>query len=105
MQTETAELDQLQNAFKEAVEAWITTIRQEEALASTEHSVADIDQWESAADLQQRAGKKVRPQSVFTRTHCGRSSSASRASTFAAARTPVVASGVDDVRAILAVLQ
>jgi L-arabinose isomerase len=60
MQTETAELDQLQNAFKEAVEAWITTIRQEEALASTEHSVADIDQWESAADLQQQAGEKVR---------------------------------------------
>lgn len=60
MQTETAELDQLQNAFKEAVEAWITTIRQEEALASTEHSVADIDQWESAADLQQQAGEKVK---------------------------------------------
>lgn len=59
MQTETAELDQLQNAFKDAVEAWITTIRQEEALASSEHSVADLDQWELAADLQQQAGEKV----------------------------------------------
>lgn len=60
MQTQTTELDQLQNAFKDAVEAWITTIRQEEALASSEHSVADLDQWELAADLQQQAGEKVK---------------------------------------------
>ena len=45
METEIAELDQLQTAYKEAVEAWITTIREEEALASTEHSVAEIDEW------------------------------------------------------------
>ena len=31
METEIAELDQLQKAYKEAVESWITTIREEEA--------------------------------------------------------------------------
>ena len=37
METATAELDQLQRAYKTAVEAWIVAIREEEALASTEH--------------------------------------------------------------------
>jgi hypothetical protein len=42
------DLDQLQNAYKSAVEAWIAAIRQEEALASVDHSVADVDRWEQA---------------------------------------------------------
>jgi len=59
MPTETAELDQLQKDFKDAVEAWIVAIREEEALASTEHSVAEIDQWEAAAGRQKQAGEAV----------------------------------------------
>jgi len=42
------ELDQKQAAYKAAVEEWIAAIREEEALASGEHSVADIDRWEEA---------------------------------------------------------
>lgn len=42
------ELDQLQAAYREAVEEWISKIRQEEALASTPHSIAEIDRWERA---------------------------------------------------------
>jgi hypothetical protein len=39
----------LQSAYKSAVEAWIAAIRREEALASAaEHSVTEIDQWEKA---------------------------------------------------------
>lgn len=60
MAIETAELDQLQKDYKDAVETWITAIRKEEALASTEHSVADIDQWEDAADDQEKAGDAVK---------------------------------------------
>ena len=60
MATETAELDQLQKNYKDAVETWITAIRKEEALASTEHSVADIDQWEEAADEQEKAADVVK---------------------------------------------
>jgi hypothetical protein len=43
------ELDGLQTAYKNAVDAWISSIRTEEALASAaDHSVTDIDQWEKA---------------------------------------------------------
>ena len=48
MQNDTLDLDQLQNAYKAAVEEWIAAIKQEEALASRDHSVAEIDQWEGA---------------------------------------------------------
>ena len=60
METEIAELDQLQKAYKEAVEAWITTIREEEALASTEHSVAEIDEWEEAGFREEEARDKAK---------------------------------------------
>lgn len=45
---DNAELDRLQAAYKQAVENWIAAIRQEEALASVNHDVAEIDQWEAA---------------------------------------------------------
>ncbi len=45
---ETEDLDGLQSAYRAAVEAWIAAIREEEALASVNHSVAEVDQWELA---------------------------------------------------------
>jgi len=42
------DLDKMQMAYKFAVEEWIAAIRQEEALASVDHSVADVDRWELA---------------------------------------------------------
>jgi hypothetical protein len=48
MENETAELDQLQAAYKAAVEQWIVAIRREEELASVNHTVAQLDQWEQA---------------------------------------------------------
>jgi hypothetical protein len=60
MATQTAELDQLQKDYKAAVETWIAAIRKEEALASTEHSVADLDQWEIATDDQDKAADVVK---------------------------------------------
>jgi hypothetical protein len=45
---DAAELDRLQNAYKAAVEKWIAAIEEEEALASVNHSVAEVDQWEAA---------------------------------------------------------
>ncbi|WP_027579311.1 hypothetical protein [Bradyrhizobium sp. Ai1a-2] len=42
------ELDILQANYKNAVETWIAAIRKEEALASVNHSVAEVDQWEQA---------------------------------------------------------
>jgi hypothetical protein len=49
MSSEHPELDDLQAAYKSAVEAWIISIRAEEALASVNHSVAEVDKWEKAA--------------------------------------------------------
>jgi hypothetical protein len=48
MSTEHPELDELQAAYRSAVEAWITSIRKEEALASVNHDVAELDEWEKA---------------------------------------------------------
>ena len=48
MSGEHPELDELQAAYKNAVEAWIASIRKEEALASVNHSVAEVDEWEKA---------------------------------------------------------
>ncbi len=48
MSGEHPELDQLQASYKEAVDVWISSIRKEEALASVNHSVADLDQREKA---------------------------------------------------------
>jgi hypothetical protein len=48
MSSEHPELDELQIAYKSAVEEWIAAIRKEEALASVNHSVAEVDNWEAA---------------------------------------------------------
>jgi hypothetical protein len=48
MGNDISQLDQLQSAYKAAVEEWIKAIRHEEALASVNHSVAEVDQWEQA---------------------------------------------------------
>jgi hypothetical protein len=48
MSAEHPELDELQAAYKSAVEAWIASIRKEEALASVNHDVAELDEWEKA---------------------------------------------------------
>lgn len=42
------ELDRLQVVYQSAVEEWIKAIREEAALASVNHSVAEIDRWEAA---------------------------------------------------------
>lgn len=48
MSDDLIELDALQGAYKAAVERWIGAIREEEALASVTHTVAEVDKWEGA---------------------------------------------------------
>lgn len=48
MAIETSELDRLQQAYKEAVERWIAAIREEEALATPDHSIVAWEIWEQA---------------------------------------------------------
>jgi hypothetical protein len=60
MQVELSELDRMQSAYNAAVEEWIAAIREEEALASNNHSVAQIDQWEAAHFKEDDVRKKVK---------------------------------------------
>jgi hypothetical protein len=60
MSIEIAELDELQNSYKAAVEDWIAAIRHEEALASVNHTVADVDKWEEAGDSEEQAREKAK---------------------------------------------
>ncbi len=48
MESDNSELDQMQAAYKAAVEEWIAAIKEEEALASVNHTIAEVDKWEAA---------------------------------------------------------
>ena len=60
MAVKISDLDQMQTAYKTAVDNWISTIREEEALASCEHSETEIDAWEAADFREEGARKKVK---------------------------------------------
>ncbi len=53
------ELDQLQAAYKAAVDNWVAAIREEEALASGNHNVAELDKWEGAHYREHKLHKEV----------------------------------------------
>jgi len=54
------ELDELQAAYKSAVEEWIAAIRKEEALVSVNHDVAEVDRWEAAHFEEDEVRSKVK---------------------------------------------
>jgi hypothetical protein len=57
--------DQLLNAYKQAVDTWIAALREEEALAQPDHTMVEMEHWDTAglkvhdAEL---AAKKARDQ-------------------------------------------
>ena len=53
------ELDELQTAYKGAVDEWLAAIRAEEALASGNHDVAELDKWEQAHFREHKLHKEV----------------------------------------------
>jgi hypothetical protein len=60
MPVEVSDLDQMQTAYKEAVDTWVSAIREEEALASVNHSEAEIDLWEAADFREEDAREKAK---------------------------------------------
>jgi hypothetical protein len=60
MPEDLAALDDLQQEYKEAVDEWIATIREEEALASVDHSVAAIDKWDNAGFVEEAARNRAK---------------------------------------------
>lgn len=59
MADDQSELDQLQAAYKAAVDEWVAMIREEEALASASRSVAELDAWEAAGFREDRQRREV----------------------------------------------
>jgi hypothetical protein len=57
---DTSVLDQMRAAYKEAVEEWISAIKHEEALASVDHSVAQVDKWEKAHFAEESVRNKAK---------------------------------------------
>jgi len=56
---DTSQLDRLRQAYKDAVEAWVTAIRAEEALATPDHSIHAWDLWENAGFAEEAARQKA----------------------------------------------
>ena len=60
MPVEATDLDQMQAAYKTAVDHWIAAIREEEALASVNHSEAEVDAWEAVGFREEDAREKAK---------------------------------------------
>jgi len=52
---ERSELDRLQVLYKEAVDRWVAAIREEEALATPDHSIVAWERWEQAGFKEEEA--------------------------------------------------
>jgi hypothetical protein len=53
------DLDQLRIDYKNAVDKWVDTIRAEESLATSDHSMIAMEQWDAAHFWEQDAHTKV----------------------------------------------
>jgi hypothetical protein len=53
------DLDQLRLAYKQAVDKWVDTIRAEEALATPDHSMIAMEDWDTAHLAEHDAHAKV----------------------------------------------
>ena len=60
MPIEITELDQMQSSYKTAVDKWIDAIREEEALALVNHTVAEVDEWEGAWFREEQARNEAK---------------------------------------------
>ncbi len=54
---ENAELDKLRFQYKAAVERWIAAIRNEEDLATPDHSMVAVEEWDKANFTEEDARK------------------------------------------------
>lgn len=52
-------MDQLQLAYKKAVDEWVDSIRAEEALATPDHSMIAMEDWDAAHFREEDAHTKV----------------------------------------------
>ena len=53
------EIEQIRLAYKTATDQWVTAIREEEALATADHSMVAMENWDTAQFKTQDAGTKA----------------------------------------------
>jgi len=56
---DNSEYDRLRQAYKAAVDDWVAAIREEEALATPDHSLVAMERWDAAGFKEQDAQKKA----------------------------------------------
>ncbi len=57
---DNSKLDELQQAYKQAVDQWVIAIRAEEALATPDHSEVAMERWDTAGFAEQDAQEKAK---------------------------------------------
>ena len=60
---ENLDFDQLLTNYRQAIDAWVDAIRAEEALANEDHSMIEMEKWDTAGlhvHDTERAAKKAR---------------------------------------------
>lgn len=57
---ENSDLDALRKAYKDAVEDWVTAIRTEEALATSDHSMTAMEHWDAGGFAEEDARAKAK---------------------------------------------
>jgi hypothetical protein len=60
MAIQDGDLDRLQAEYKAAVDLWVGAIREEEAHASVNHNMAQVDTWEQYAMKEDSLRQQVR---------------------------------------------
>jgi hypothetical protein len=53
------EIEQIRLAYKNATDQWVSAIREEEALATADHSMVAMENWDTAQFKTQDAGTKA----------------------------------------------
>src|SRR5271155_2227693 len=59
MPIDNSDLDRYQQAYKNATEQWVAAIREEEALATPDHSIRAWERWEQAGFKAKEAQEKA----------------------------------------------
>jgi hypothetical protein len=57
---ENTDMDKLRQAYKTAVDQWIGAIREEEALATADHSIVQMERWDAAGFREQDAQEQAK---------------------------------------------
>ena len=55
-----SELDPLRTTYRQSVDEWVEAIRAEEALATEDHSIIAMENWDNAHFQEQDAQKKAK---------------------------------------------